>query len=64
MWRVSKGLPIRKIASLNTRVTIDGKKTKPATYEILKVDVEKNRSVVQLTIHDGNHQVKKRCLKL
>ena len=39
---------------------IDGKKTKPATYEILKVDVEKNRSVVQLTIHEGrNHQVKK-----
>ena len=26
----------------------------------LKVDVEKNRSVVQLTIHEGrNHQVKK-----
>ena len=41
-------------------MTIDGKKTKPATYEILKVDVEKNRSVVQLTIHEGrNHQVNK-----
>ena len=40
--------------------TDEGKKTKPATYEILKVDVEKNRSVVQLTIHEGrNHQVKK-----
>ena len=36
------------------------RKAKPATYEILKVDVEKNRSVVQLTIHEGrNHQVKK-----
>ena len=36
------------------------RETKPATYEILKVDVEKNRSVVQLTIHEGrNHQVKK-----
>ena len=45
---------------LTRGVTIDGKKTKPATYEILKVDVEKNRSVVQLTIHEGrNHQVKK-----
>ena len=41
-------------------LTNDGKKTKPATYEILKVDPEKNRSVVQLTIHEGrNHQVKK-----
>ena len=39
---------------------IDGKKTKPAVYEILKVDPVKNRSVVQLTIHEGrNHQVKK-----
>ena len=45
---------------LTRGVTIDGKKTKPATYEILKVDPEKNRSVVQLTIHEGrNHQVKK-----
>ena len=35
-------------------------KTKPAVYEILKVDPVKNRSVVQLTIHEGrNHQVKK-----
>lgn len=45
---------------LTRGVTIDGKKTKPATYEILKVDADKNRSVVQLTIHEGrNHQVKK-----
>ena len=41
-------------------VEIDGKKTKPAVYEIIKVDPVKNRSVVQLTIHEGrNHQVKK-----
>ena len=38
----------------------DGKKTKPARYNIIKVDHEKNRSVVELTIHEGrNHQVKK-----
>ena len=45
---------------LTRGVEIDGKKTKPAVYEILKVDPVKNRSVVQLTIHEGrNHQVKK-----
>lgn len=41
-------------------VVIDGKKTKPARYTIIKVDKEKDRSVVELTIHEGrNHQVKK-----
>ncbi|CJG74684.1 ribosomal large subunit pseudouridine synthase B [Streptococcus pneumoniae] len=45
---------------LTRGLEIDGKKTKPAVYEILKVDPVKNRSVVQLTIHEGrNHQVKK-----
>ncbi|HEU2658694.1 TPA: pseudouridine synthase [Streptococcus pneumoniae] len=45
---------------IHPRNEIDGKKTKPAVYEILKVDPVKNRSVVQLTIHEGrNHQVKK-----
>ena len=35
-------------------------KTQPAHYNIIKVDHEKNRSVVELTIHEGrNHQVKK-----
>ena len=41
-------------------VVLDGKKTQPARYNIIKVDHEKNRSVVELTIHEGrNHQVKK-----
>lgn len=45
---------------LTRGLVIDGKKTKPAVYDIIKVDREKNRSVVQLTIHEGrNHQVKK-----
>ena len=45
---------------LTRGVVIDGKKTKPARYNIIKVDHEKNRSVVELTIHEGrNHQVKK-----
>ncbi|EMB55415.1 pseudouridine synthase [Streptococcus mutans] len=41
-------------------IVIDGKKTQPARYRIVKTDREKNRSVVELTIHEGrNHQVKK-----
>ncbi|KXT75662.1 pseudouridine synthase [Streptococcus sp. DD12] len=45
---------------LTRGLVIDGKKTKPATYDIVRVDRDKNRSVVELTIHEGrNHQVKK-----
>ena len=45
---------------IHPRNEIDGKKTQPARYNIIKVDHEKNRSVVELTIHEGrNHQVKK-----
>ena len=45
---------------LTRGIVIDGKKTKPATYTIVRVDRDKNRSVVELTIHEGrNHQVKK-----
>ena len=36
-----KGIANKENLRPLTRVTIDGKKTKPATYEILKVDVEK-----------------------
>ncbi|MEY8700559.1 pseudouridine synthase [Streptococcus ferus] len=45
---------------LTRGLLIDGKKTKPARYRILKVEPDKNRSLVELTIHEGrNHQVKK-----
>ncbi|MGT2948434.1 pseudouridine synthase [Streptococcus devriesei] len=45
---------------LTRGVRIDGKVTKPARYHIIKTDRQKNRSVVELTIHEGrNHQVKK-----
>ena len=45
---------------LTKGIVIDGKKTQPARYRIVKTDREKNRSVVELTIHEGrNHQVKK-----
>ena len=56
-----KGVADKEILRPLTKgVKIDGKKTKPAVYEILKVDPVKNRSIIQLTIHEGrNHQVKK-----
>ena len=56
-----KGVADKEVLRPLTKgVEVDGKKTKPAVYEILKVDSVKNRSVVQLTIHEGrNHQVKK-----
>ncbi|MFA9413478.1 MULTISPECIES: pseudouridine synthase [unclassified Streptococcus] len=56
-----KGIATKdNLRPLTKGVVIDGKKTKPARYTILKVDKEKDRSVVELTIHEGrNHQVKK-----
>jgi len=44
---------------LTKGIIIEGKKTSPAHYEIINVDLEKGTSLVQLTIHEGrNHQVK------
>ncbi|WP_164683650.1 pseudouridine synthase [Streptococcus hyointestinalis] len=56
-----KGIATKEnLRPLTRGVMVDGKKTKPAHYHIVKVDKDKNRSVVELTIHEGrNHQVKK-----
>lgn len=56
-----KGIATKEnLRPLTKGVLIDGKKTQPARYTILKVDPAKERSVVELTIHEGrNHQVKK-----
>ncbi|MCU9534205.1 pseudouridine synthase [Streptococcus sp. CSL10205-OR2] len=56
-----KGLANKEnLRPLTRGVVIDGKKTKPARYNIIKVDRDKNRSVVELVIHEGrHHQVKK-----
>lgn len=56
-----KGIATKdNLRPLTRGVVIDGKKTKPARYTIIKVEPEKNRSVVELIIHEGrNHQVKK-----
>lgn len=48
------------IESLEQGVLIDNKKTSPCKAEIKKYNKEKNKTIVQLTIHEGrNHQVKK-----
>lgn len=56
-----KGIATKEnLRPLTRGVSIEGKKTKPARYNIIKVEPDKNRSVVELTIHEGrNHQVKK-----
>lgn len=56
-----KGLANKEnLRPLTKGVVINGRKTKPARYHIIKVEKEKNRSIVELTIHEGrNHQVKK-----
>lgn len=56
-----KGIASKEnLRPLTRGVLIDGKKTKPARYKIIKVEEDKNRSVIELTIHEGrNHQVKK-----
>lgn len=56
-----KGIATKEnLRPLTRGVVIDGKKTGPARYNIIKVEPDKNRSIVELTIHEGrNHQVKK-----
>ncbi|WP_159564669.1 pseudouridine synthase [Streptococcus halichoeri] len=56
-----KGIVTKEnLRPLTRGVVIDGKKTKPARYKIIRVETDKNRSIVELTIHEGrNHQVKK-----
>ena len=45
---------------LKRGVKIDGHKTAPARFKILKQDKDKQTSLIQLTIHEGRyHQVKK-----
>ena len=58
-----KGLATKEnLRPLTRGVVIDGKKTGPARYKIIKVEPDKNRSLVELTIHEGrNRQVRRMC---
>ena len=48
------------MAQLEAGVLIEGRKTAPCKATLNKYNKEKNKSVVELTIHEGrNHQVKK-----
>ena len=47
-------------AKLESGVMVDGKMTSPCEATVTKVNKEKNKTIVKLTIHEGrNHQVKK-----
>ncbi len=49
-----------ELTKLETGVVVDGKTTSPCKAERTKVNKEKNKTIVKLTIHEGrNHQVKK-----
>ena len=49
-----------QIKMLEKGVLIDDKKTSPCKVKVRKIDKKNNKSLVQLTIHEGrNHQVKK-----
>lgn len=56
-----KGLIQKKtLRQLEKGVMIEGKKTAPASTKLLSSNVEKQTSIVQITIHEGrNRQVKK-----
>ena len=49
-----------EIKQLRSGITIDGKKTAKAKVKLKKYDKKTDKSLVELTIHEGrNHQVKK-----
>ena len=49
-----------ELSTLETGVKVDDKMTSPCKAERTKVNKEKNKTIVKLTIHEGrNHQVKK-----
>ena len=51
-----------EVESLRNGVKIDDYITKPAKVKILKTDIEKNISRLEITIHEGkNRQVRKMC---
>ena len=58
-----KGMVTKEdVQNLEKGVKIEDYITKPATVKILKTDVEKNQSRLEITIHEGkNRQIRKMC---
>ena len=58
-----KGIVTKEdVEKLEKGVDIGGYTTKPAKVKILKTDIEKNISRIEITIHEGkNRQVRKMC---
>ena len=51
-----------EVKMLKNGVIIEDYKTKPAKVKILKTDIEKNISRLEITIHEGkNRQIRKMC---
>ena len=49
-----------EIKKLRSGIVIDGKKTAKAKVDLKKIDKKNDKSLIELTIHEGrNHQVKK-----
>lgn len=58
--KVSGLIDKKAISKLEKGLNIDDYKTRPAKARIIDIDGKKNKSMVELTIHEGkNHQVKK-----
>ena len=54
---IVSGVDIKKLSS---GIIIDGKKTSKAKVKLKSIDKKNNKSIVELTIHEGrNHQVRK-----
>lgn len=55
-----KGIADQKnLYPLTKGIVLEGKKTAPARYDIISSDKKSEKSIVELTIHEGrNHQVK------
>lgn len=58
--KINEVVEPKKIKLLEKGVIIDGKKTSKAKVKIKKLDKRNNKSIIELTIHEGKyHQVKR-----
>ncbi len=58
--KINEAVDPKKVKSLEKGVIIDGIKTARAKVKIKKIDKKNNKSIIELTIHEGKyHQVKR-----